>query len=80
MRELTKLRDQVTVWEALSRRLTDATELVSLGDEDLLADLSKETAVLEAQVARLEFETLFSGEYDDEDCIMATSRFCVSER
>jgi peptide chain release factor 2 len=59
------------VWEALSRRLADATELVALGDEELLAELSKEVDVLEAQVAKLEFETLFSGEYDDEDCILA---------
>ena len=71
MRELTKLRDQVTVWEALSRRLSDATELAELGDEDLLTELARETELLEAQVAKLEFETLFSGEYDDENCILA---------
>ena len=71
MRELTKLRDQVTVWEALSRRLSDATELAELGDEDLLPELARETELLEAQVAKLEFETLFSGEYDDENCILA---------
>ena len=71
MRELTKLRDQVTVWEALSRRLNDATELAELGDEDLLPELARETELLEAQVAKLEFETLFSGEYDDENCILA---------
>ena len=71
MRELTKLRDQVSVWEALSKRLADATELASLGDEELLAELSRETDLLETQVAKLEFETLFSGQYDDEDCILA---------
>lgn len=71
MRDLTKLRDQVTVWEALSRRLTDAQELVELGDEELAAELTNEVANLDAQVARLEFETLFSGQYDDENCILA---------
>jgi peptide chain release factor 2 len=71
MRELNKLRDQVTVWEELSRRLADTTELVALGDEELLPELTREVDILEAQVARLEFETLFSGEYDDEDCILA---------
>ena len=71
MRELTKLRDQVTIWETLSRRLADAQELVELGDEELLADLSSEVESLEAQVTELEFETLFSGQYDDEDCILA---------
>ena len=71
MRELTKLRDQVTVWEALSRRLHDAMELVELGDEELMGELSHETESLEAQIAKLEFETLFSGQYDDENCILA---------
>ncbi len=71
MRDLTKLRDQVTVWESLSRRLTDAQELVELGDEELASELTNEVANLEAQVAQLEFETLFSGQYDDENCILA---------
>ncbi len=71
MRDLTKLRDQVTVWEALSRRLTDAQELVELGDEELVAELTNEVANLEAQVSQLSFETLFSGQYDDENCILA---------
>ena len=71
MRELTRLRDQVTVWEALSRRLTDAQELVALEDEELSAELAKEADSLERIIAKLEFETLFSGQYDDEDCILA---------
>lgn len=71
MRDLTKLRDQVTVWEVLSRRLTDAQELVELGDEELASELTNEVANLEAQVAQLSFETLFSGQYDDENCILA---------
>jgi peptide chain release factor 2 len=71
MRELTKLRDQVTVWEKLSRRLTDAQELVALEDEELLVELAKEAEGLEKIIAKLEFETLFSGQYDDEDCILA---------
>ena len=71
MRDLTKLRDQVTVWEALSRRLTDAQELVELGDEELASELTNEVANLEAQVSQLSFETLFSGQYDDENCILA---------
>ncbi len=71
MRELTRLRDQVTVWETLSRRLTDAQELVALEDEELSAELAKEADSLERIIAKLEFETLFSGQYDDEDCILA---------
>jgi len=71
MRELTRLRDQVTVWQTLSKRLNDALELAELGDEDLADELQREVNVLQAKVDALEFQTLFSGEYDDEDCILA---------
>jgi peptide chain release factor 2 len=65
MRELTKLRNQ------LSRRLGDTLELAELGDEELSDDLAREVDLLARQIDRLEFQTLFSGEYDDENCILA---------
>jgi len=71
MRDITKLRNQVGVWERLYKRLGDALELAELGDEDLAVELAQEVAVLEEEVAALEFQTLFSGRYDDEDAILA---------
>ncbi len=71
MKELTRLKDQVTVWEALSKRLNDALELASLGDDELYAEIQQEAAFLANQVADLEFRALFSGEYDDENAILA---------
>ncbi|MBP6471084.1 MAG: peptide chain release factor 2 [Chloroflexi bacterium] len=71
MRDLTRLKDQVTVWEVLSKRLNDALELASLGDEDLEAEIEHELAELTDRVAKLEFRALFSGEYDDENAILA---------
>jgi peptide chain release factor 2 len=71
MRELTKLRNQVSVWQELSRRLGDTLELAELGDEELSDDLAREVDLLARQIDRLEFQTLFSGEYDDENCILA---------
>lgn len=71
MRELTHLRQQVSVWQALSKRLSDALELAELGDTELEEELTNEVAVLEYQISKLEFETLFSGEYDAEDAILA---------
>ena len=71
MREITKLRDQVSVWQTISRRLEDGLELAEMGDEELEAELVREAAVLSKQIGRLEFEALFSGRYDDEDAILA---------
>jgi len=71
MRQLTKLRDQVTVWERVSNRLADSLELAELGDEDLIEELAREMADLAPTVAGLEFRALFSGKYDDENAILA---------
>ncbi|MCA9873702.1 MAG: PCRF domain-containing protein, partial [Anaerolineales bacterium] len=71
MRDLTRLKDQVTVWEILSKRLNDALELAQLGDDDLYGEMEREVEVLTNQVANLEFRALFSGEYDDENAILA---------
>jgi peptide chain release factor 2 len=71
MQELTKLRDQVAVWENLSTRLNYILELAELGDEELAPEISQEMENLSRRVARLEFSALFSEEYDDEDAILA---------
>jgi peptide chain release factor 2 len=71
MRELTRLRDQVGVWQEISQHLADNLELAQLGDESLADELTAETERLSSQVSALEFQTLMSGEYDDEDVIIA---------
>ena len=71
MQELTKLRDQVAVWESLSTHLNDVLELAELGDEELAPEISQEMENLSRRVARLEFQALFSEKYDDEDAILA---------
>lgn len=71
MKELNRLREQVTVWQKLSTRINEALELVELGDEDLLADLDQEIETLKKQVYAMEFQTLFAGEYDSEQCLLA---------
>jgi peptide chain release factor 2 len=71
MRQLTKLRDEVGVWQAVSERIADTRELLELEDKELEAELGREVGALERAVAGLEFRTLFSGAYDDEPAIMA---------
>jgi peptide chain release factor 2 len=71
MKELTRLRDEVSIWEKVSNRLGDAAELAALEDEELLDDLKREVETLERAVGKLEFRALFSGQYDDEPAILA---------
>jgi peptide chain release factor 2 len=71
MRELTRLREQVSVWRVISQSLADTLELAQLGDEELRDELAVEVERLSTEVQQLEFQTLMSGEYDDEDAILA---------
>lgn len=71
MRELTRLREQVSVWQTISSSLNDTLELAELGDEELRPELTAEVERLAADVQQLEFQTLMAGEYDDENAILA---------
>ncbi|MEZ4516949.1 MAG: peptide chain release factor 2 [Chloroflexota bacterium] len=71
MRELTRLREQVGVWQEITQQLSDNLELAELGDESLADELATEADRLSRQVNELEFQTLMSGDYDDEDAIFA---------
>ena len=71
MRELTRLRRQTTIWERVNQRLDDTLELAQLGDDDLRGELEKEVEALMRTVGELEFQALFSGQYDDEDVLLA---------
>ena len=52
-------------------RLSDARELLELGDYQLYDDLATEVAELDSEVSRLDFESMLSGRYDHEDAILA---------
>lgn len=71
MRDITKLRNQVSVWQRLSRYLADTLELAEMEDEDLRTGLEQDLVKLETEIDELEFQTLFSGPYDDENAILA---------
>jgi len=71
MRELNRLREQVVVWQEIGRALDDAGELATLDDEGMRDELAAEVDRLAAEVSTLEFQTLMSGDYDDENAILA---------
>lgn len=64
MRELADLRETVTGWQTLSRRLADARELAELGDESLRPELESEVEAVAAELTRLDLETIFSDKHD----------------
>lgn len=70
MRELTRLREQAVIWDKLSHQIEDALVLATLEDSDIAAELSHEVQRLQEQVNTLEFQTLFSGPYDDRHAIL----------
>jgi peptide chain release factor 2 len=71
MQELTGLRTRVAGWRRLEHSLHDTLELASLKDPSLQAELEKEAAQLEAEVARLDLEALLSGPYDSADAFLS---------
>ena len=71
MKELTLLRDEVAIWEEVSSRIADARELAELDDPELFDELAKEVDALQRAVDKLEFRTLFAGEYDSAPAILA---------
>ena len=75
MRELSELRDQVKTWRDLETRARDLDELLSMAtaesDEAMAEDIASEVTKLAAEVDQLEFELIFSGEYDRNNAILA---------
>jgi peptide chain release factor 2 len=71
MQRLSELQDSVSFWTGLRQAINDAQELDALEDEDLLADLTLETADLESQLEAAEFRLQLSGPYDKSKAILA---------
>ncbi len=71
MKELEGLRKEISELENLEKQLSDLEELTKISDEKDLKELQKQVAELEKNINHLEFKTLFSGEYDRNDAIVA---------
>ena len=71
MREITRLRQEVEVWQQTSRRLADAILLAEMDDPEMAEELTAETAVLQQEVDDLEFRTLLSNLHDEANALLA---------
>ena len=74
MRARTHLEKTVTAYEALERELEDNVELLKLGeaegDKAVVAETETALMGLKARAAKLELESLLSGEADANDCFL----------
>jgi len=70
-----RLREDLQQWDALQRRLDDATVLLDLGreagDAATGAEVQAELARLREQIEQAEVELLLGGEYDHNDAILS---------
>ena len=71
MKQLAALRDEVEGWQSLQQRTADAMELAQLDDESLREELESETAAIEAELSRREFNAMLSGKYDRGNALLA---------
>ncbi len=74
MRERTRLAAAVERQRTLEKRLDDALELAELAEAEedaaVLAEVERDLAALEAEVARQQLQALLSGEADGNDCYL----------
>ena len=69
------LNREIDKWEAFQKEISDLKDVVELaeseGDQSMHDDVSKKMDDLEARYAKMEFATLFSGQYDSANAIMS---------
>ena len=70
MKQLSELRDEVSLWTGLEQRINDALELSDLNDPDLQSEIDKESTTITAQLEKLSLSTLLDGKYDHGNAIL----------
>jgi len=70
MKQMSDLRDEITLWRSLDKKINDTLELAELGDDSLQAELESETAAIQKDLHKLELSTLLGGKYDRGNAIL----------
>ena len=65
MEELNSLKKEIDIYEDLNKRLNNAEELFDIVNEDELFEVENEIVSIKKDVSNLEIETLFDGEFDN---------------
>lgn len=64
------LRSTIEPWQTLAVQLSDISELMELGDDDLLPEFEVQVNMLEQEFAKRKTDLLFSGEYDNREAVV----------
>jgi peptide chain release factor 2 len=71
MRHLAEQMKVVRRWRGMGKRAFSITELISLGDSSLEAEITSEVEKLASRLDELELEAAFKSEYDDRNAILS---------
>ena len=75
MKRLGLVRARVERWDSFRARAKDLTELASMNDPEMSADLERDFAALTTEIAKATLEAQLSGPYDERDAVLAARRF-----
>lgn len=64
MKKIAELRDEISTWSGLEKKITDSLELAQMEDPGLQTELENETTAIQAELNKLELSTLLGGKYD----------------
>ena len=73
MKKMADLREEITYWTTLERRVAETRELIELNDDSLQGELEGELSTLEAEISVRELSTLLSGPYDQGNALLTIS-------
>jgi len=76
MKELSAIKKHVDLWDSVTKRINDLAQLAQSTDEndhDLIQELISEYAEANKSFETLEFELMFSGSFDKNNCIVSIS-------
>ena len=68
--ELSKIENEVAPWNLLKTQLSDISELLSLGGEELREEILVQVDAMEENLVELKKALKFTGKYDDSDAIL----------
>ena len=75
MQQLNALREEVTTWEIIAKKLDDLHGLAGLleeePDEEMQEEVAQDLVAIEQDVEKLQFALMLNGEHDERDAIMS---------
>lgn len=67
---LARLREKVEAWQVLKMQITDISELLELGEDDLAGEIDEQISAMENNFNELKQSLRFTGPYDHGDAIL----------